>query len=199
MAWFERDHTGRALSTAERAFLAALVKLLSPVKLPQVDENETAITAEGTDCLIVLIPHRNLGGVSLVVWLFPERAEVTWAQVAGLGCCHDSLDLGVPVASFGLSPERPDFGPVIDSIREQCNAPLTVKVYTPNRATVSVCDRKGVLCKVGELGPPLGWLERIRPGSPARESVIRLADSAPPPVSEPSRVDEWFTIDHSGA
>ena len=199
MAWFERDHSGRALSTTELAFLAALVKLLSPLKLPQVDEKETAITAEGANCLIVMIPHRNLGGVSLVVWLFPDGAKVTWAQVGGLGCDHDSLDLGVSVAFFRLSPERPDFGLILESIREQCRAPLTVKVYTPNRATVLVCDRKGVLRKVGELGSPLGWSERLRPGNPIRESVVRLSDPVPPPVSEPSRVDEWFIGDQSGA
>lgn len=195
MAWFERDHTGRVLSAAERAFLDVLVKLLSALQLPQVDENETAITAEGANCLIVLIPHRKLGGVSLVVWLSPDSAEVTWAQVAELDCCNDSLDLGVSVAHFSLSLERSDFGPVIDSIREQCRAPLTVKVYSPNQATVLVCDRKGVLRKVGKLGPPVGWFKRIRRGNPIRESVICLADPAPPPVTEPSHVDEWFIVD----
>jgi len=198
MPWFERDHTERALSAVERTFLASLVELLSSLRLPQVVENETAITAEGMNCLIVLIPHRELGGVSRVVWLGSDRADVTWAQVAGLGCCHDSLDRGVSVASFRVSPERPDFGPVLDSIREQCRAPLTMKTYISNRATVLVGDRKGVLRKVGEIGPPLKWFECIRRGNPTLECVISLADPEPPPVTEPSRVDEWFVLDHSG-
>src|SRR5262245_13706991 len=109
MAWFERDHTERALTAAEQLFISVLVELLSSLGLPQVDKNETAITAEGANCLIVLIPHRRLGGVSLVVWLSADGAEVTWAQVGELGCCHDSLDLGVSVASFQLDENQPDF------------------------------------------------------------------------------------------
>jgi len=69
MTWFARDHTGRYLLRHEQQFVAELAKLLEELALPQVDESETALTAEGSDCLIVLIPHRALGGISIVVWL----------------------------------------------------------------------------------------------------------------------------------
>src|SRR4029079_5081942 len=102
MTWFQRDHTGRDLRPAERKFISALSGLLADVAAPPIDEEETALTAEGSDCLIVLIPHRALGGVSIVVWLTADGAVVTWAQVAALDCCHDSLDLGTSVAQVRL-------------------------------------------------------------------------------------------------
>ena len=143
MTWFQRDHTGRVLSRFERDFVAALSGHLAEWAAPQVDQNETALTAERNACLIVLIPHRALGGVSIVVWLFENRAEVTWAQVAGLDCCHDALDLGISVAQFSLDPANPDFGPVLECIRKQINEPLTLRCFGNDRATVLVRDHAG--------------------------------------------------------
>ena len=94
MTWFQRDHTGR-LRPSERKFITALSGLLAECAAPQINEDETALSAEGGHCLIALIPHRALGGVSIVVWLFDNRAEVTWAQVAALDCCHVRLISGI--------------------------------------------------------------------------------------------------------
>jgi hypothetical protein len=95
MTWFARDHTGRPLTEPEREFLAALVDLLSDVQPAQIEAGETALTAERNECLIVLMPHRALGGIAIVVWLMAGEASVVLAQVGGLGISHDSLDLGV--------------------------------------------------------------------------------------------------------
>jgi len=65
--------------------VTALSALLAAVDAPQIAAGETALTAEASTCLIALIPHRALGGISIVVWLFEDRAEVTWADVEGLG------------------------------------------------------------------------------------------------------------------
>jgi hypothetical protein len=97
----------------------------------QIDEDETALTAEGSSCLIVLIPHRALGGVSIVVWLFDDRAAVTWAQVAGLDRYHDALDLGISVAQFRLDSANPDVGPVLECIRKQIDEPLVLRCFAP--------------------------------------------------------------------
>lgn len=198
MAWCERDHTGRALSGPERTFVEALVALLSDVRPAQLDERETALTAKGKDCLIALMPHRGLGGVAIVVWLCSHHADVTWAQVAGLGCCHDALDLGIGVKRFPLTPEHPDFGPLVAGIREQLMAPLTLRLYKSQVATVLVRDQKGYLRRVGRLGTPLNILERIW-GPPAQETMVRMVDEASPPITEPSHVDEWFAAGRTGA
>lgn len=192
MAWFQRDHTGRELLVAERRFLADLEALLEELRPAQLDEHETALTAEARHCLILLLPHRALGGVSIVVWLFSERAAVTWAQVANLGCCHDSLDLGVHVDGFRFAKADSDFGPVLRCIRAQFGAPITLRQHDSQRAEVMVRDNKGDLRKVGELGPALGHLQRLARRDAAQESIVRFTDQTPPPVSESSHVDDWF-------
>ena len=198
MTWFQRDHTGRELSRLERDFVAALVRPLAELAAPQVDEAETALTAEGTTCLIVLIPHRALGGISIVVWLFKDRAEVTWAQVAGLDYCHCALDLGISVAQFRLNPANPDFGPVLDCIRKQINEPLTLRCFGSYLATILVRDYAGTLREVGEVVNRVGWSEVMRRSQPTHETVIRLTDPEPPPVTSPSGVDQWFDSGEHG-
>lgn len=197
MTWFQRDHTGRVLRPTEREFITALSGQLAELAAPQIDENETALTAEASHCLIVLIPNQALGGVSIVVWLFDDRAEVTWAQVAALDYDHDSLDLGPSVAQFRLNRADPDFSPVLDCIRQQIDAPLIIRCFGSDRATVLVHDHANKLREVGHIGSPVGWSELLRRSAPIQEAVIRLTDSDPPPVTSPSSVDKWF--DSGGA
>jgi len=177
-------------------FLAALVDLLSDVQPAQIDESETALTAERDNCLIVLIPHRALGGIAIVVWLTAKHGEIILAQVGGLGINHDSLDLGVGVARTDLDPSRPDFVMLLARIREQLFTPITVRLYGSNQATVWVRDKRDVLRQVGGLGTPLGWLDRIVRRAPTSEVQIRFVDSEPPPLTEPSGVNEWFATRH---
>jgi hypothetical protein len=193
MAWFARDHTGRPLTNPEQVFLAAVVELLSEVQPAQVDDSETALTAERDACLIVLIPHRALGGISIVVWLTATEGAVTLAQVAGLDVSHDSLDLGVWVSRVKLDPSRPDFALLLKRIREQLFAPLTVRLYESNRATVWVRDEKSVLRRVGDLGAPPGWFDRIARRAATGEAEVRFVDRESPPVTAPAGVNEWFT------
>ncbi len=199
MTWFQRDYTGRVLGRFERDFIAALGGHLADLAAPQIDEDETALTAEGKACLIVLIPHRALGGVSIVVWLFEDRAEVTWAQVAGLACCHGALDLGISVAQVRLDPANPDFGPVLECIRKQINEPLTLRCFGNDRATVLVRDHADELRKVGEVGNRVGSSDLLRRAVATHETVIRLTDPEPPPVTSAPGVDQWFDSSGHGA
>jgi hypothetical protein len=173
-------------------FLAALVDLLSEVQPAQIDASETALTAERDSCLIMLIPHRTLGGIAIVVWLTDSEGAVALAQVGGLGMTHDSLDLGVWVSRTELDASRPNFAPLLERVREQLFASLTLRMYGSNRATVWVRDTRDVLRRVGILGTPLGWLDRLVRRAPTSEAQIRFVDSASSPVTEPSGVDEWF-------
>jgi hypothetical protein len=192
MAWFARDHTKRQLTALERSFLEALAGLLSQFQPAQIDEDETALTAERDTCLIALIPHRALGGISLGVWLTSTRAQVFFAQVGGLGVNHDSLDLGPSVDGVQLDAAKPDFAPALECVRRQLLAPLTIKLYGPDQATVYVRDRRGRLRYIGDLGAPLGWFERRFRRKPTSEAQIRFVDDTPPPITEPSGADEWF-------
>jgi hypothetical protein len=196
MAWFTRDHTGRVLAGYERQFLAALVDLLDELGAPQIDESETALTGEGSHVLIVLIPHRALGGVSIVVWLDANGAQVTWAQVSCLET-HDSLDLGILVGRFRFRSFRSkvvDFSPALDCIRSQITGPVTLRCFGDERASILIRDDKGKLREVGEISKRV-QPDVIGPVAPVREAIIYLTDSEPPPVTAPSGVDEWFNWD----
>ena len=186
MTWFQRDHTGRALAEYERDFVAAVSELLADMAAPQIDPAETALTAEGNSCLIVLIPHRALGGLSIVVWLDAGAAQVIWAQVVGLDCCHDSLDMGVGVARFTLKPKKRDFRPVLDCIRGLIDEPVTLRCFAADRATILVRDHKGKLKEVGQIGQPAARSWRRRAPDPTNEVAVRLSDALPPPITEPS-------------
>lgn len=122
----------------------------------------------------------------MVVWLTTTRAEISWAKVEALDCCHDSLDAGIPVADFDLDSKQPDFGPVFECIRKQISEPLTFRRLGHERATILVRNEKGTLSKVGEVGKVL------RRSHPTHDIAIRLTDPEPPPVSDPSGADRWF-------
>ena len=192
MTWFARNHTGRELFSWERQFVASLERLLIEMAPPQIDDTETALTGEAANCLIVLIPHRALGGISIVVWLFADRAEVTWAQVADLDRSHDSLDVGISVGRFGFERNRPDFSAILERIREQISEPLTLRVFDDHTATVLVRDHRGTLHEIGEVGTTIRRRGLVRRRTLTEETQIRFTDLSPPPVVQPSGVGEWF-------
>ena len=64
-----------------------------------VDPRETFITGEGVEVCVLVIPHRWLGGVSLVVRSFPAATDLLWAGITDLRD-HDQIDLGHVVARW---------------------------------------------------------------------------------------------------
>ena len=65
LPWFSADFTGRELSASERDFIKALSVMLDRGRPPQVAPANTSLTAEGQGCLIAIIPHSLLAGVSI--------------------------------------------------------------------------------------------------------------------------------------
>jgi hypothetical protein len=195
MGWFERgdvDLAERRRSGRDARFIDGLIDTLDDVRPAQVLAEETALTGEGPGCLIAIIPHRCLGGISLVVWLLDDAALVSWAQVGALWCCHDSLDLGVPIERVRLTPDD-DFQRLFVRIREQLSVPLILRIYDDNRADVLARDATGRLKRIGELGQPPTWRQRWRRRQLAPDVTIRMTDVAPPPLTESPRVAGWFT------
>lgn len=193
--WFAHDHTGRELTPQEQQFVDALSQSLQDEHLTQVDPAETAITAEGQACLICLIPHRWLGGLSLVVWLYQEgHAAICWADVGGLAVSHDSLDLGYWVARYQADALVDSCASLIDGVRKELRRPLVIEVERDDAgATVLLRDDWSRLKCIAKLGKhPSVFLSFIRRKSSPRESEIRLTDSVDPPFKEPSNALEWF-------
>jgi hypothetical protein len=61
-----------------------------------VDPAGPITTGEGPEVEIVIVPHRDLDGISLVAWKDQKGARLVWAHVGDLST-HDDLDLGVVV------------------------------------------------------------------------------------------------------
>jgi hypothetical protein len=67
--------------------------VLDRVGPQNVDRDSVTVTEEGESVGIVLVPHRDLGGLALVVSLNPRYANLSWAAVFDL-YRHDDLDVG---------------------------------------------------------------------------------------------------------
>ena len=77
--------------------LAELVGSVLEERRPgNVDPAGPISTNEGPEVEIVIVPHRDLDGVSLVAWTNQRAARLMWAHVGDLST-HDDLDLGVVV------------------------------------------------------------------------------------------------------
>jgi hypothetical protein len=80
--------------------LADLVgAVVQRVRPENVDAAGMTVSGEGPEVEIVILPHRDLDGVSLVVMTDRRSARLLWAHVGDLSY-HDDLDLGVVVESF---------------------------------------------------------------------------------------------------
>jgi hypothetical protein len=67
-----------------------------------VNPTETFVTGESVEVCILVIPHRWLGGVSLVVRSFQLGMDLLWAAVIDLSD-HDQIDLGFVVRHWPSS------------------------------------------------------------------------------------------------
>ena len=199
--WFSSDFTGRELRGDERQFLNLLESMLMEVAPAQVDPTETRLTAEGIDCLIVLIPHRSLAGLSIVVWFEPRQISISWALVGSLACCHDDLDLGAWVARFqaGGSSER-WYQTAVDAVRAELSRSIEVSVSRRLPASgdrlvefrLQIDGRRKTLGAVGRREPRRFFLLRRTPKTTADIYTVRFTDNEPPPVSYGSNVENWF-------
>jgi len=71
---------------------------IKATRLENVDSEAVTVTGEGVDVAIVLVPHRDLGGVALVVWSDERSIDLLWTQISDLAR-HDEIDLGVRTAT----------------------------------------------------------------------------------------------------
>ena len=106
-------------------------------------------------------------------------------------CCHDSLDLGVSAGGFRFNRKEPDFEPILACFRAQFTAPLTLRMYGSESALVLVADARVRMQELGSVGTP-ALTRPLAHAVATSQTMVRRTDDTPPPVSGPSRVDEWF-------
>ena len=71
-----------------------VVRQVLDTEQPQnIDSASVTVTGEGPEVGIILLPHQDLGGYSLVLWFDARQLSLLWAGVTDLER-HDDLDLG---------------------------------------------------------------------------------------------------------
>ncbi len=71
-----------------------LVRQVMDAEEPQnIDPASVTVTGEGAEVGIILLPHQDLGGYSLVIWFDARQLSLVWAGITDLER-HDDLDLG---------------------------------------------------------------------------------------------------------
>jgi hypothetical protein len=163
----------------EAVFLASLRATLDRVQPAQVDPAETTLTAEGPFSLIAILPHRALGGVSIVAWRYAVSLRVLWAAIDTLGY-HDDLDLGLEVATFSEDTHgEPWQAAALECVERELHRPLQLQVVRSGargheraRVTVQLEGGKLEVWKVGRWSP-LDWFRRWEPASQLHQVPVR--------------------------
>lgn len=124
--YFERNIADRALHEAEGWFVAHLKSALVNLRPGQLDAPSSLITSEGDDVLILVMPHRALGGLSLVAWLDGKALQILWGQVAFVDCSHDDLDRAQLAATFPRSRDQAWIARGVECIRHELNRRIEV-------------------------------------------------------------------------
>ena len=198
LPWFGADFTRRELSIPERDFMKALSAMLDRVRPPQVAPANTNLTAEGRDCLIAIIPHSLLAGVSIVVWQDLEALSVCWAQIGDLSW-HDDLDLGHRVGLFvKKAPVEVWHEEAVRCVEEQLHRPIELRVIRTSGTSEPfveffLADAEGKRLRLGAAGKraPLSF-RILAVDSHAEHHVVRFTDSDPPVLVHPVDIAAWY-------
>ena len=97
--WFSKNFD-RPIYEYEQELFAEVIKILDKESPEQVNPDDTIITGEGPEVLILIIPHKCLDGLSLVIWYEESHVSLRWCHLGNLKY-HDDIDLGIVTHYFG--------------------------------------------------------------------------------------------------
>ena len=171
--------------------LGLVGELLEAGQPANIDRGSVTLTGEGPEEGILLVPHRDLGGYSLVLWFSNDGLDVLWASVIDLEY-HDELDMGEVVASFKGDGWLVDDA-VKSAIQSELMRPIRVRVKRTR-----LLRRWRLWCGIEQSGK---WEEALAchvPSPPpgATGAVVELGltslmGPARPDIRCPVPVKEW--------
>jgi hypothetical protein len=154
-----------------------------------VDSSAVTVTGEGSHVGIVIVPHRDLGGVSLVLWTDSNGTQLIWAGIVDLST-HDDIDLGEVVKRI---PHEGDWGMKLShAIATEFNRPIRLKYRSgflgkPRIDCYITVARHTKRLRV--LRPtPAQWRTNMKPLDTA---VTSLRAGTPTWFSVPPALDQW--------
>ena len=165
----------------------AVRELLEEFRPLNVDLDAVTVTGEGAAVVIILVPHRDLGGVVLVVWVVERSILLSWARVSDLST-HDDLDLGVPVARIPHEGEW--LTRLRDAFAVEIRRPIRLKWqrgWLGGKNVECVVEVDGKDKRLAVLRPSS---RQLTSGAERTEIVTSLA-SGPLPFSIPPPLDNW--------
>ncbi len=144
-----------------------LVRQILDVERPlNVNPASVTVTGESTEVGIILMPHQDLGGYSLVLWIDDRRAALGWAGIADLAR-HEDIDLARWVSEVDASASDAD-----SAIR----AALAAELDRPIRVTIRktrIRRRRQLWCAIESSNR---WLESYAFDVQERDVVQRLPE-----------------------
>lgn len=196
--WWTRRHGARDVTDREQRWLADLALMLDDLRPPQVDPALCAVVAAAS--LIVLVPHRSLGGLTLVATVTSRFIAISWASISDFEA-HDDLDLAREVYLF--TPDEDDEAlrhRAVIGVRDQLCRPVILRMRAtrlgvPLSASCYLGGAGGQLRRIATLPPRAARWRCWWPFAVRVDREIRFTDRTPPPYAVPSFAGAWFRAD----
>ena len=200
--WFNVSH--RELSSDETELVEALVKLLDELKPQRINPGDTLVTDKGENLLILVMPHLDLAGLSLVLEYYREldrRAKVIkrsvgliWAQINTL-ISHDDIDKGHFVGLWDVaSPPAGRWVGPLRGMRKELSRRVELRAITEQKTS----KLRRIKYYLEGTGKPVGTHDLIRTSSwfPLVRTRIDVSscsfmDPEPPMYSFRPDVTRW--------
>jgi hypothetical protein len=163
--------------------------VLEELRPANVDNPAVTVTGEGHEVEIVIVPHRDLGGVSLVLWTDKNATQLLWAGIGDLST-HDDIDLGAVVTRIPHEGDWP--AKLRDAVTAELHRPIRLN------SKRGLFGRPRIDCYVTVAGKDKR-LAVLRPQSShrrndpqrARVAITSLDGGAPLSFSVPPSREEW--------
>jgi hypothetical protein len=171
--------------------------MLEDLQPRQVDPALCAVTAGGQSTLIVLLPHRSLGGLTLAITVTDRFATVSWTSIHDLAS-HDDLDLTREVYLFNREGQGDGmWRAAVTGLREQLMRRFILRVRAtsdgiPLSASCHLAGADARLRRIARLPPRMPFVRRFWRWSRVSDREVSFVDVAPPPYAVPSGAAAWF-------
>jgi hypothetical protein len=195
--WWTRNHVGRGLTDVEWQFLGDAALMLDDLGPRQVDPALCAVTSGGRSTLIVLIPHRSLGGLTLAVTVTAQFATISWTSIHDLAS-HDDLDLTREVYLFNRDGgDEGAWRSAIAGLREQLSRRFVLRIRStssgvPLSASCHLAGPDGRLRPIARLPSRMPWMKRFWRWGTTSDRELSFVDVSSPPYAVPSGAAAWF-------
>jgi hypothetical protein len=153
--------------------LALVQRALSGQTAQNVDLDEVTLAGEGVEFVIVLVPHRDLGGYALIVSAFENRLLLSWGAVHDMQY-HDDIDLARPAFLFD-NEGWADSTAVRAALDAEIRRPIDVTL----RRTRFI-RRWQLYCEVAVAGKPTKSFVRnvAPPGMQTKDGIVELGTTS---------------------